>query len=267
MRSRLLLVPLLLLAACAPRRIHEEPILRQGDRVTTDPAAIEAARSDAQRTQREAATRRDDLAARALSDCAPRVCEAIARGELAIGMTEPQVLAATRTTEAAWSARDAGAASVMVPVSFSSAPRDAVGELAMVQLRDGRVAAYSYHEAAGVRVVSSAEQATTDGRASAMADMMLREGDDLTARGDFDAALDRYDRAQILRPADPRIDYRIATVLDKALRPIEAQIRYELFLHRLEIEKIDAHGRAYGNLADAIAQARQRVIVLEKQNR
>ncbi len=267
MRSRLLLVPMLALTACAPRQIHEDPVLRTGDRVATSDAAVESARQDAQRTQREAAGRRDELAASALSSCAPKVCEAIARGELAIGMNEAQVLAATRTTEAAWSSRDAGTASVMVPVSFSAAPRDAVGELAMVQLRDGHVAAYSYHEAAGVRVVTNAAQATTDGRASALADMMLREGDDYTARGELDAALDRYDRAQILRPSDPRIDYRIATVLDKALRPIEAQIRYELFLHRLEIEKIDAHGKAYGNLAAAIAQARQRVIVLEKQNR
>ncbi|MEO5509644.1 MAG: hypothetical protein ABIV28_07410 [Longimicrobiales bacterium] len=267
MRSRLLFIPLLIAAGCAPRQIHEDPVLRTGDRVTTDPAAMEAVRTDAQRTQRDATTRRNTIAADALANCAPKVCEAIARGELAIGMTEPQVLAATRTTEAAWTSRDAANASVLVPVSLSAAPRDVMGEVAMVQLRDGRVAAYSYSEAAGVRVVTSAEQATTDGRASAMADMMLREGDDYTARGDLNAALDRYDRAQVLRPSDPRIDYRIATVLDKALRPIEAQVRYQLFLHKLELEKIDAYGKAYGNMADAIAQARQRVIVLEKQNR
>ena len=267
MRTSLLFLPLLAVAACAPTQIREEPVLQNGDRTSTTESAIESARVDAQRTQRDAATRRDALSAQALSDCAPAVCEAIARGELAIGMTEPQVLAATRTTEAAWNARDAGGASVMVPVSLAVAPRDAVGELAMVQLRNGRVATYSYHEASGVRVISNAAQATTDGRAGQLADNLLREGDDYTARGDLKSALDRYDRAQILRPNDPRIDYRIATVLDKELRPVEALIRYQLFLHRLEIEKIEANGRAYGNLADAIAQARQRVIVLEKQSR
>ena len=69
-----------------------------------------------------------------------------------------------------------------------------------------------------------------------MSEMLLREGDDLVARGDFNGALNRYDRAQVLRMNDPIVDYRIATVLDKQLRPIEAQIRYQLFLHKLELE-------------------------------
>jgi hypothetical protein len=97
--------------------------------------------------------------------------------------------------------------------------------------------------------------------------MLLREGDDLVARGEFDMALSRYDRAQVLRPGDAQIDYRIATVLDKQLRPIEALIRYQLFLHRLELERIEAVGQAYGHLANAIAHARERVIILEKQTR
>src|SRR5690606_29244986 len=138
--------------------------------------------------------------------------------------------------------------------------RDAVGELGMIQLRNGRVASYSYNEAQGVRVVSNRADATTAGRASALAEMLLREGDDYVARGEFGMALNRYDRAQVLRPADPEIDYRIATVLDKSLRPVEALMRYQLFLHRLEIEKIQAVGEAYGNLANAIAHARERVI-------
>jgi hypothetical protein len=155
----------------------------------------------------------------------------------------------------------------MVPASIEAPPRDALGEIALVQLRDGRVSTYSYREAQGVRVVAERADATTEGRASALAEMLLREGDDFTARGDLQAALDRYDRAQILRPGDAIVDYRIATVLDKQLRPIEALVRYQLFLHKLEIEKIEARGRASGYLADAIAQARQRVIVLEKQSR
>ncbi|MBI4546096.1 MAG: hypothetical protein HY703_12930 [Gemmatimonadetes bacterium] len=179
-------------------------------------------------------------------------------------MTEAQVLAATRTTEDAWSLRRAGRAAVLVPRSLDLAPRDAAGELALVQLRDGRVSSYSYQEGAGVRVVSEPADASTAGRASALGEMLIREGDDLAARGDLARALDRYDRAEVLRAGDPELDYRIATVLDKQLRPIEALIRYRLFLHRLELEKIEALGEAYAKLAAAIAHARERVIVLEK---
>lgn len=267
MRTRYLLLPILVLAACTQRRINEEPILINGDRVDSPDAVVEAARQDAAQTQREATAQRDAVAAAALSSCSPEVCAAITRGEVAIGMTESQVLAATRTTEGAWSTRDAGEATVMVPAARSSAPHDAVGELGMIQLRSGRVASYSYNEAQGVRVVSNPADASTAGRASALAEMLLREGDDYVARGEFTMALNRYDRAQVLRPADASIDYRIATVLDKSLRPVEALMRYQLFLHRLEIEKIQAVGEAYGNLADAIAHARERVIILEKQTR
>src|SRR5690606_14945170 len=80
-------------------------------------------------------------------------------------------------------------------------------------------------------------------------------GDDLAARGDLDGALDRYDRAQVLQPDNVELEYRIATVLDKQLRPIEALIRYQLFLHRLELEKIEAVGDAYAQLADAVRGA------------
>jgi hypothetical protein len=267
MRTATLLVPVLMLAACAPKRIHEEPILETGDRVASTDAVIESARQDAARTQRDAQAERDANAARALASCAPDICAAITRGEVAIGMTEAQVLAATRTTGGAWSTRDAGDAAVMVPAARSAPPRDATGELGMVQLRSGRVTSYSYTEAQGVRVVSSPADATTAARADAMADMLIREGDDYVARGEFDMALNRYDRAQVLRPGDANVDYRIATVLDKSLRPIEALMRYRLFLHRLELEKIQAVGEAYGNLANAIAHARERVIVLERQTR
>jgi hypothetical protein len=152
----------------------------------------------------------------------------------------------------------------MGPAAPGNAPRDAVGELAMLQLADGRVRSYSYREAQGVRVVAAPADATTAGRADALADMLLREGDDLVARGDFNGALNRYDRAQVLRGGDGQIDYRIATVLDKQLRPIEAQIRYQLFLHKLELEKIGAVGAANAQLANAIAHAKERIIVLEK---
>ncbi|MBR9988369.1 MAG: hypothetical protein KFH98_01375 [Gemmatimonadetes bacterium] len=267
MRTGYLIIPVLALAACAPKRINEPPILETGDRVESTDAVIERARLDNERTQREAMANRDAAAAGAMATCAPEICAAITRGEVAIGMTETQVLAATRTGEGAWTTRDAGEASVMVPASRSMAPRDAAGELGMVQLRNGRVASYSYNEAQGVRLVSSPGDATTAGRASALSEMLVREGDDYVARGQFDMALNRYDRAQVLRPADPEIDYRIATVLDQQLRPLEALMRYQLFLHRLEIEKIQARGEAWGHLADAIARARERVIILERQTR
>jgi hypothetical protein len=264
MKSRILLSAVFLLAACAPKRIHEEPIIRNGERVQSADETVEAARTQNARDQRDLIKARDDAAAGAFQSCAPAVCQAIARGEVALGMTAPQVFAATRTTEGAWSIRDGGGAGVMVPALAGQAPRDVVGELAMLQLTDGRVRAYSYREAQGIRVVAAPADATTAGRADALADMLLREGDDLVARGDFNGALNRYDRAQVLRAGDAQIDYRIATVLDKQLRPIEAQIRYQLFLHKLELEKIGAVGAANAQLANAIAHAKERIIVLEK---
>ncbi|HSL68787.1 MAG TPA: hypothetical protein VK864_01030 [Longimicrobiales bacterium] len=267
MSSRVMMLGLVALAACAPKRIHERPILENGARVPSADAAVETARAENERDRAQTVAARDSIAAAALANCLPETCAAISRGELTLGMTESQVLATTRTTESAWTIRDAGNTTVMVPVATSSAPHDVVGELAMLQLRDGRVEAYSYREAQGVRLVSKPSDATITGRANATAEMLLREGDDLVARGELNRALDRYDRAQVLRANDPQIEYRIATVLDKQLRPIEALIRYQLFLHKLELEKIKATGEAYGYLASAIAHARERVIVLEKQAR
>ena len=265
MRATSVIVLALAVAAVGcTKRVHERSILDNGDRVPPSSDAVERARADTRRQEGETSARRDELAARALESCAPAVCDAIARGEVAVGMSEVQVLAATGTTESAWSVRDGSASSVMVPASLALAPRDAVGEIAMVQLRNGRVHTYSYRESQGLRVVSSEADATTDGRARALADALLREGDDYAARGDLAAALDRYDRADILGGNDPRVTYRIATTLDKQLRPVEALIQYQLFLHQMELEKIDAYGRAWGNMADAIAHARERVIVLEK---
>jgi tetratricopeptide (TPR) repeat protein len=254
-------------AGCTPKRVHERPILQNGDRVQPVDAQLATERQIAEQERSAMQARRDSLAATALAECAPAVCAAIARGEVALGMTEAQVLAATRTTENAWNARRAGAATVLVPHSAGHAPKDAVGELAMVQVQNGRVSSYSYRESAGLRVVASAADATTAGRASALADMLIREGDDLAARGRLDEALDRYDRADVLRMNDPELDYRIASVLDKQLRPIEALIRYQLFLHRLELEKIEARGDAYAKMAAAMAHARERIIVLEQHRR
>ncbi|MEX0891406.1 MAG: hypothetical protein WEB88_04490 [Gemmatimonadota bacterium] len=252
------------LAACTTGRVQEQPVLEPGDRVATADAAVEAARGRATMTRIEAEGRRDALAAEALTSCAPEVCAAIARGEVMLGMSEAQVLAATGTTEGAWRVRDAGAATIMLPAARGVSVRDATGELAMLQLHNGLVSTFSYREPQGVRVVSRPQDATAVGRADAMAEQLTRQADDYVARGELGEALDRYDRASILRPDDALLDYRIASILDRQLRPVEALIRYQLFLHKLELEKIEARGQAWGYMAEAIAHARERVIVLEK---
>ena len=209
-----------LIAACTPAQIHEEPIIYQGGRVGTIEGTATA--SENAREREEMAARRDSIALAALATCAPDVCDAVMRGELALDMTETQVLAATRTTWSAWSVADAGGTTVMAPASLSVLPQDIVGPVAMVSLL----------VASGV--------------------------------GAMVAALNRYDRADILRPGDPMTTYRIATALDKELRPIQALVQYQLFLHQLELERIDAEGDAAAKLADAIAQARARIIFIER---
>lgn len=268
MMRRLLPLALAVVAAgCAPKRVHERPILDNGDRVRDVEASSLPAVQQAEAERAAQAERRDVTLAAAMADCEPAVCEAIAKGELAVGMNRYQVLAATRTADDAWTIRESGDAAVFVPRALSTAPHDAVAEVAMVQLRNGRVSAYSYREPQGLRLVSSPAQATTEGRAAALAEMLIRQGDELAAAGALDEALDRYDRASVIAPAGPELDYKIASVLDKQLRPIEALIRYQLFLHRLEIEKIHARGDAFAKLADAIARAQQRIIVLERTGR
>ena len=74
----------------------------------------------------------------------------------------------------------------------------------------------------------------------------------------------RSDRASVVNRADAELQYKMATSLDKLLRPIEADLRYKLFLHQLELQKIEAVGNANAKLADAIVQARERIIVLDK---
>lgn len=265
MIARAAVLLLVALAACAPKRIHEEPIIQQGDRVRPADAQVAAMANETAMERARLENTRDSLTAVALATCQGDICTAVNRGEVMLGMNEAQVMAATHSTGYAWSIRDAGNATVLVPRSLDSPPRDVVADLAMVQLRDGQVMMYSYREAQGIRVVSTPQDATTQGRANALADMLIREGDDYTARGDLQAALDRYDRADVLRPNDPELTYRIATTLDKALRPVEALIQYQLFLHQMELEKIQAYGDVYAKMADAMVQARQRVIILEKQ--
>ena len=79
------------------------------------------------------------------------------------------------------------------------------------------------------------------------------------ATGHFEAALDRYDRADVLRPAQPMLDYRIGRLLDLHLsRPAEAETRYTRFLYQLEPAEPNTGGEV--DLAGAAAaHARERL--------
>lgn len=255
---------LILLAACQPKRIQQQPIMQMGDIVPGSDSVVERIAVSSDEAREAVALRRDSIANAAMATCAPAICDAIARGEIALGMNEVQVLAATRTTEGAWRARRSTGSAVLVPVSVYDPPRDVVASVTMVQLRNGQVASYTYRDARGLRVVDSPADATQDARTRAIADALIREGDELAANGDMVGALDRYDRASTLKPRDVMLEYRIASILDRSLRPVEALMRYKRFLHQLELEKIEAHGDAYAKLADAIARARERIIILEK---
>ena len=267
-RSLIRLLAVAPLAACnGPRVIKEHPVLVTGERVPDAARASESIASRAAAMQDAQRAAADSAAAAALAACAPDVCAALARGEVSLGMTEAQVLAATRSAPAAWTTRRGAAATVLVPASLAAAPADAAGEISLVQLTSGRVTSVAYREASGVRVVQAVADATPAGRAAAEARQLLAEGDRLAAAGDRAGALDRYDRAQVLLPDDALLQYRIATLLDQQLRPIEALMRYQRFLQQLELQRIEARGNADAKLADAIARARERVIVLEKQAR
>lgn len=254
------------IAACnGPRRIRERPILENGDRTESQDRLIARAASDGNTSTARLTRARDSVYARAVATCRGTICASVAKGEISLGMTPAQAMAATRTSPAAWTLREAGAATVMVPRYLAGSPRDATGEVVMVQFDDDRLNAVSYRETQGIRVVSSPADTTTDGRAKAMADALIREGDQFNAAGDRARALDRYDRALALKADDVMLEYKIATMLDLQMRPVEAQIRYQQFLQSMEIERIEARGDANAKLADAIARAQQRLIVLERQ--
>jgi hypothetical protein len=257
-----------LAAACAnPKRINEEPIalMRNGDKLESPRQTLDAATTPAMEARIEGRERRDSITAAALASCAPAVCAALGRGELALGMTETQVMAATRTTDLAWTTRRSGGVSVLAPRDLDASPRDAVAPVVLVQLAGDTVASLTYREPQGLRTVSAASDATDANRLRAAA--LANEGDALAVAGDFTAALDRYDRASVVDRADAELQYKMATSLDKLLRPIEAQLRYKLFLNQLEIQKIDAVGNANARLADAIVQARERIVVLDRRAR
>jgi hypothetical protein len=255
-----------LLAACnGPRRIHERPIIQNGDRTPSQDRIIAGAAAQGYSDNTMLTQARDSVYAKAVATCKGTICASVVKGEISLGMTLAQAMAATRTAPAAWTVRESGAATVMVPRVLGVSPRDATGEVVMIQFDDERVNAVSYRETQGIRVVSSAADTTTDGRATAMADALIREGDQFNAAGDRVRALDRYDRALALKRADPMLEYKVATMLDLQMRPVEASIRYQRFLQNFELEKIRVQGQANAALADAIARAQQRLIVIERQ--
>ena len=227
-------------------------------------AIIEQARVEGEFERARIAEERGASATAALATCLPSICDAIARRELAIGMTEAQELAATGTTAAAWDTRFSGAVTTMTSRVGAFAPSDAVGEIAYVGLQNGVVSAYTYREPQGMRMVSSPADATLAGRADARARALLELGDEYAAAGRLDLALQRYDQADVIRPGDADTNLRIASALDKQLRPFEAIMRYQLFIHQMELEKIDARGDAAAKIAEAIARSHERIIVLER---
>jgi tetratricopeptide (TPR) repeat protein len=256
------LAGMMIMAACGPRLA---PVMRSGDVLPdrTTPV-VEQARVEGEMERARLAEQRAAEGAMALATCTPAICDAVARGEVMIGMNEGQVLAATRTTADAWEIRPSGAITLMSARAGAIAPSDAVGELAFVNLQNGFVSGYTYREPQGFRMVSSPEDATLGGRAAAQADALLRQGDEYAAAGRLDLALASYDRADVIRPGHPDTNLRIASTLDKQLRPIEAILRYQLFVHQMELELIHARGEAAARLAEAIALAQQRIIVLDR---
>lgn len=254
-----------ILAACTPARVRERPIMVNSDRVanTDSIVAAAAARGEADRARIEA--RRDSLNQVAMSTCNGGICAALARGEVVLGMNSAQVMAATKTTPEAWTIRVAGPATVMTPRSLARSPRDNSGELAMVQLANGGVSTYAYRERQGLRVVAVAEDTTITARNRVLADRLQKEGDDFLSAGDRALALDRYDRALLLNPDDYGLEYKVASLLDLQLRPVEALMRYQRFLQQLELERIEARGNQAAKLNEAVVRAQQRIVILRQE--
>lgn len=258
------LVATMLLAACAGNRVRERPIAVNGDKMASPDsiAAGYAVRGDAERAR--LAGKRDSIAAVAAASCNGEICAAITRGEVTLGMNDAQVMTATRTSAEAWAVRHAGAAMVMVASRPQFQPRDAIGEIGMVQIVDGRVTSYAYREAQGLRVVSTGSDASEAARARALAAALIKEGDDFNATGRRDEALDRYDRALLLDANNPMLQYKVATLLDLQLRPQEASMRYQRFLQQMKLQTIQAEGDAAAKQAEAIALAQQRIVILQQ---
>ena len=78
MKRTFLLLALTALAACVPKKVHEEPIMENDQRVGDSSAAVAAATAQAADAKAKA-EEREALTAQAMADCAPEVCEALVR--------------------------------------------------------------------------------------------------------------------------------------------------------------------------------------------
>ena len=152
----------------------------------------------------------------------------------------------------------------MVPAT-RSAPADRLGEMVMVQLDGPRTAVISRRGPQGILVASRPQDAGATAMAKQAAAQLVREGDDLVMANDPDGALNRYDRASVLDPEAGEVQFKAARLLDLQLRPQEALMRYQRFLLSMDIERIRAQGEANAKMAEAIALAQQRIVILEKQ--
>ena len=253
------------LAACAPypQRVNERPVMVNGDRVPAVDASTAAPMVAADREAMKAAM--DSVYGVATAGASTAVRESIARGEVTIGMNEAQLFAATRTTPSAWVVRRNNGSAVLVPASLSGMPKDKLGEMVMVQMDGGRAAVLSRRGPQGIMVASKAQDASAQAQAKESAGLLIREGDDLVASNDLAGALNRYDRASVLDPEAGEVQYKAARLLDLQLRPQEALMRYQRFLLSMDIERIRAQGDASAKMAEAIAMAQQRIVILQKQ--
>src|SRR5687768_4752164 len=98
----------LLAAACAGKRVDDESlrVMENGDRVPSNEGPVRAAAHTYEADRAATEEARAAILADALATCAGSICEAVTRGEVALGMNRVQVLAATGTTESAWQIRD-----------------------------------------------------------------------------------------------------------------------------------------------------------------
>lgn len=263
----LLLGVLLLAAACAPypQRVQQPVTLPNNANVSqVDPAAAATTSQAAYAMMRYSA---DSVYALAIRGCVAGVCDAIGRGEIVLGMTPDQVMAASRTGPQAWVLRRFDGYGTMVPASPNASPYDRTGQVMVVQLDRGAAAVLSRRGPQGIMIVSNPQDETTQARARAQAELLVREGDDLVAANDMAAALNRYDRASVLDSDQPEIEYKAARLLDLQLRPQEALMRYQRFLLSMDLERIKAQGEASARMAEAIALAQQRIVVLQREVR
>lgn len=259
------LIFLVAAAACAPypQRVDQPVTIPNNATVPQVDASGAAAGQQAEYARLRFSA--DSVYAIAIRGCQPGICEAIGRGEIVLGMTPEQVMAASRTGPQAWVLRRFDGFGTMVPAYSNASPYDRVGQVMVVQFEGGRSAVVSRRGPQGIMVASNPQDETAQARARAQAEALVREGDDLVAANDLAGALNRYDRASVLDPDQPEIEYKAARLLDLQLRPQEALMRYQRFLLSMEIERIRAQGEANARLAEAIALAQQRVVVLQRE--